>query len=135
MTNIEIIAAISAPIEKVWNLYTNPEHITHWNFASEDWHCPSATNDLKVGGKLSSRMEAKDGSMGFDFTGTYTEIHENELLAYTLEDGRHVKTTFTQNGEEIEVKTIFEAEDENSAEMQKQGWQAILNNFKKYAEA
>jgi uncharacterized protein YndB with AHSA1/START domain len=135
MVKIEITATLSQPIEKAWDAYTQPEHIVNWNFASDTWHCPKATNDVRVGGKLCARMEAKDGSMGFDFEGTYDEIKEHKLLSYQLEDGRSVQTTFTESNGQTEVTTVFDAEDENSAEMQKQGWQAILNNFKSYAES
>jgi len=133
-TAITIEAEIAAPIEKIWTYWTEPEHIKNWNFASDDWCTPSATNDLRVGGKFSSRMEAKDGSMGFDFGGTYTEVKENESIEYTLGDERKVEIKFIKAGDSCNVVETFEAEDENSIEMQKGGWQAILNNFKKYVE-
>lgn len=132
---ISIEIAVNAPVEKVWELWTKPEHMTKWNAASDDWHTPRAENDLRIGGKFSSRMEAKDGSMGFDFGGTYDEVKEHELIAYTLGDGREVRITFVPLGDATLVKEDFEAESENSREMQEGGWQSILNNFKKYVEA
>src|SRR5690606_33705096 len=133
---ITIETTINAPIEKVWACWTKPEHITKWNNASDDWHSPQAENDLRVGGKFITRMEAKDGSVGFDFGGTYDEVKEYELIAYTMDDNRKVKVTFSQhNDEETKVVETFDPEAENSIEMQRDGWQAILNNFKKYVEA
>ncbi|SIQ90087.1 SRPBCC family protein [Pontibacter lucknowensis] len=131
---ITIGASIQAPVEKVWQFWTEPQHITRWNNASEDWHTPRAENDLQVGGKFSSRMEAKDGSMGFDFNGTYTDVQEHKRIAYTLEDGRKVEIRFESEGEETRVTESFEADPSHSAEMQQTGWQAILDNFKKYVE-
>jgi uncharacterized protein YndB with AHSA1/START domain len=132
---ITIGATVSGNTKKVWEYWTKPEHITKWNFASDDWHCPKTENDLRVGGKLISRMEAKDGSFGFDFEAIYNEIIDHKKIAYTMTDGRQVVTFFkTQNGE-TNVSTTFEAENENPVEMQKDGWQAILNNFKKYVES
>ena len=132
---IAIEATVKAPVEKVWQLWTLPEHITKWNNASDDWHTPSAESDLRVGGKFVSRMEAKDGSFGFDFGGVYDEIKTNQLIAYTIGDGRKVKITFSADGGETKIVETFEAESINPVEMQKGGWQAILNNFKKYAES
>jgi uncharacterized protein YndB with AHSA1/START domain len=134
-TKITVESTINAPVEKVWKLWTLPEHITKWNYASDDWHTPKAENDLRVGGKFLSRMEAKDGSFGFDFGGVYDEVKTNELIAYTIGDGRKVKVIFTNQGNTTKVTETFEAESQNSIEMQKNGWQAILNNFKKYAES
>jgi uncharacterized protein YndB with AHSA1/START domain len=131
---ISIEVSIKAPVEKVWELWTKPEHITQWNAASDDWHTPRAENDLRTGGKFSSRMEAKDGSMGFDFGGTYDEVKDHELIAYTMDDGRKARITFVPLGNATLVKEDFEAESENSREMQENGWQSILNNFKKYVE-
>lgn len=132
---IIVQVTISAPIEKVWKLWTTPEHITKWNNASDDWHTPRAENDFRVGGKFLYRMEAKDGSFGFDFVGVYDEITRNEEIAYTIEDGRKVNVTFTKNNDaETKVVETFEAESTNSHEMQRVGWQAILDNFKKYVE-
>lgn len=133
-TKITIEATISEDIKKVWEYYTKPEHITNWNFASDDWRCPRAENDLTVGGKLLYRMEVKDGSFGFDFKAKYTEIVERNKIAYTITDGRKVITYFENLDNETKVSTTFDAENENSIEMQRVGWQAILNNFKKYVE-
>lgn len=134
-TIITIENTVNAPVEKVWKFWTLPEHVTQWNHASDDWHSPSGTNDLKVGGSFSFRMEAKDGSFGFDFGGVYDEVKKNELIAYTLGDGRKVKVKFTDTGNSTNVVETFEAEKTNPVEMQKGGWQAILDNFKKYTEA
>lgn len=134
-TIITVEATVNAPVEKVWNFWGDPEHIKKWNSASEDWHTPKAENDLRTGGKFSSRMEAKDGSFGFDFGGVYDEVKKHELIAYTLGDGRKVKVLFRQNGAATQVTETFEAENTNPVEMQKGGWQAILNNFKKYTES
>ncbi|MES2679035.1 MAG: SRPBCC family protein [Bacteroidota bacterium] len=134
-TTLTVEATVKAPVEKVWNFWSTPEHIMKWNSASDDWHTPKAENDLRVGGKFLSRMEAKDGSFGFDFGGVYDEVNTNKVIAYTMGDGRKVKNTFTANGNETKVVSTFEAETENSLEMQKGGWQAILDNFKKYTES
>lgn len=133
-TAITIEANIKAPIEKVWNYWNHPEDIKKWSHASDDWHTTKSENDLRVGGKFVSRMEAKDGSFGFDFGGVYDEIVNHKVIAYTLGDGRKVKITFTVNGNETKVVETFDPENENPVEMQRDGWQAILNNFKKYAE-
>ena len=132
---ITIEATIAADITKAWEYYNKPEHITQWNFAIDTWQCPSATNDLRVGGKLVSRMEAKDGSFGFDFEATYDEVVDHKRIVYTIADGRKVETDFTDLGGKTKIVTVFEAESENSVEIQKGGWQAILDNFKKYTEA
>jgi len=133
-TKLTVEATVNAPVEKVWNFWSAPEHIMQWNNASEDWHTPKAENDLRVGGKFLSRMEAKDGSFGFDFEGVYDEVTPNSIIAYTMSDGRKVRSTFTSSGNQTKVVSVFEAESENPLEMQKVGWQAILNNFKKYTE-
>lgn len=133
-TKITVEATVATSIEKAWEFYNNPEHITKWNFASDDWHCPKVENDIRVGGKLLSRMEAKDGSWGFDFEAIYDEVIPHQQITYTLGDGRKVTTTFTNSGTTITVTTTFDAEQENPVEMQQGGWQAILNNFKNYAE-
>ena len=133
-TKITVESTIKAPVEKVWRLWTTPEHITRWNSASEDWHTPRAENDLRVGGKFFSRMEARDGSFGFDFGGVYDEVKKNERISYTMGDDRKVVVDFSANGNETRVVETFEAETTNSIEMQKGGWQSILDNFKKYAE-
>lgn len=131
---ITVEATVNVPIEKTWKLWTTPEHIMQWNNASDDWHTPRAENDLRVGGKFHSRMEAKDGSFGFDFGGIYDEVETNKLIAYTMGDGRKVRVTFAVKGNQTVVKEIFEAEELNSIELQKNGWQVILDSFKKYAE-
>ena len=134
-TLITVQTKIKAPIDKVWNLWTTPEHITKWNFASDDWQTTFAINDLRSGGKFLSRMEAKDRSFGFDFSGVYDTVKLNEAIHYTLDDNRKVTIIFESTGSETNVIETFEAESDNSIEMQKDGWQAILNNFKKYTEA
>lgn len=133
-TKITVEATIKAPVEKVWKFWSGPEHIVKWSNASDDWHTPRAENDLRTGGKFLSRMEAKDGSMGFDFGGVYDAVKTNELIEYTMGDGRKVKINFTKNGNETKVVETFEAEDTNPIEMQRAGWQAIMDNFKNYAE-
>lgn len=131
---ITIQATIAADKKKVWDYYVNPTHIVNWNFASEDWCCPSAENDLKVGGKYKARMEAKDKSFGFDFEATYDEIVEGEKFTYTMPDNREVNVTFADVDGKTQLTIIFDAEKENSAEIQRAGWQSILNNFKSYVE-
>ena len=133
-TTITVKNTVNAPIEKIWSCWTKPEHIIKWNNASDDWHTPRAENDLRVGGKFLSRMEARDGSAGFDFGGVYDEVKTNELIAYTMDDGRKVKINFTSQGNTTKVVETFEAENENSIEIQQGGWQAILDSFKKYTE-
>jgi uncharacterized protein YndB with AHSA1/START domain len=132
---ITIETTISASPQKVWSYWTKPEHITKWNFATNDWQCPKASNDLKVGGKYSARMEAKDGSFGFDFEAIYDEVIEAKKITYTMGDGRKATTLFEDLSDKTKVTTVFDAENTNSEEMQKNGWQAILENFKKYSEA
>jgi uncharacterized protein YndB with AHSA1/START domain len=129
---IIVETTVQAPVEKVWEYWTEPTHITKWNTATEEWHTPYAENDLQVGGKFLSRMEAKDGSFGFDFGGVYDDVRINEGIAYTLEDGRKVTITFIRQGDETKVIETFDAENSNPIEMQEAGWQAILDNFKKY---
>lgn len=133
-TRVTVQAVIQAPVEKVWKYWTEPEHITKWNQASEDWHSPRAENDLRVGGKFVTRMEAKDGSMGFDFAGTYDVVKPHEEISYTMEDGRKVETTFTAQGDRTEVVQTFDAEETIPVEYQQAGWQAIMDNFKQYTE-
>ena len=131
---ITVRTNVNAPIEKVWRLWSSPEHITRWAAASDDWHTTKADNDLRAGGKYTSRMEAKDGSMGFDFGGTYDDVRENEHIGYTLDDGRKVTIDFTADGDKTGIVQTFDPEPQNPCEMQQGGWQAILDNFKKYAE-
>lgn len=133
-TKISIQATVHATTQKAWDCYTLPEHIIHWNFASPDWHCPAATADFSVGGKFSARMEAKDGSFGFDFEGIYSEIIFGEKLVYGLADGRQVAVSFTKLDDNTTVTVDFDAENENPIDMQRDGWQAILNNYKTYTE-
>lgn len=134
-TVITVENTINAPVTKVWEFWTKSEHIIKWCNASDDWHTPRAENDLKVGGKFASRMEAKDGSMGFDFGGVYDAVRTNEYIEYTLGDDRKVKINFSAQGNKTKVVESFEAENTHSIEMQQGGWQAILDNFKKYTEA
>ena len=134
-TPITVETIIKAPVEKVWNYFTSPEHIMQWNTASDDWFTPKAENDLRIGGRFNSRMEAKDGSFGFDFGGIYDDVKEHELIAYTMGDGRKVSVHFSSNGGNTKLVETFEAENTNPVEMQKGGWQAILDNFKKHVEA
>ena len=126
---------IDANPQKAWSFYNQPEHITQWNYASDEWCCPSAEVDLKPGGKMKSRMEAKDGSLGFDFEGVYDEVTEHQKVAYTLLDKRKVTTEFIEAEGQTKVVTTFDADKEAPIEMQQQGWQAILNNFKNYVES
>lgn len=132
--SVTIKTSIEAPIEKVWELWTMPEHIKNWNKATEDWQTTRAENDLRPGGKFVSRMEAKDGSMGFDFGGTYDMVDTDKLISYTLDDGRKVEIIFSSKGNITKVTESFEVEDTNPIELQEGGWQSILDNFKKYAE-
>lgn len=134
-TKITVQSTVATDKNKAWEYWTKPAHITKWNFADESWHCPSAENDLRVGGTYSARMEAKDGSFGFDFGAVYDEVIDGQKLTYTMGDGRQATTTFEDQGASTLVTTIFDAESQNSVEMQKFGWQAILNNYKKYAES
>ncbi len=132
--NLTVKALIKAPIEIVWEKWNLPRHIVRWNSASTDWHTTYSENNLQPGGKLISRMESKDGSMGFDFTGTYTDVEKYKKISYEIADGRLVEVEFKQNGDHTEVVEHFEAETTHSPEMQKAGWQAILDNFKRYVE-
>lgn len=132
---VTVETTVQAPVEKVWRYWTEPEHITKWNSASDDWHTPVAENDLRVGGKFHSRMEAKDGSFGFDFGGVYDEVRLNEFISYTLGDGRRVEITFINQGNETKIIESFDPETENPIELQKGGWQSILDNFNKYIES
>ncbi len=133
--HITVETNVQAPIEKVWDFWTSPDHITKWNSASEDWHTPWAKNDLRIGGKFSSRMEAKDGSFGFEFGGTYNEVEPNEVIAYTMDDGRVAKILFSTDGKQTTITETFQAETDNPVEMQQSGWQSILNSFKSYTES
>lgn len=132
--SITIKALISAPMETVWEYWTLPEHIKIWNTASDDWHTPHAENDLRAGGRFLSTMAAKDGSFSFDFSGVYDEVTGHQKIAYTLDDGRKVHVSFESVEGGILVTETFEPEGMNPIEMQQAGWQAILDNFKKYTE-
>ena|SRR5687768_17044244 len=131
---ITVQTVVNAPTAKVWEYWNTPEHITGWAFASDDWEAPAAENDLRVGGKFKTVMAAKDKSESFDFAGTYTALKEQKLIEYDMSDGRHVKVAFEQTPEGVKVTETFDPENENSEDLQRSGWQAILDNFKKYAE-
>jgi uncharacterized protein YndB with AHSA1/START domain len=132
---ITIQVIVSLPAEKVWKLWTTPEDIVKWNAASDDWHTTLAENDLRPGGNFKSRMEAKDGSTGFDFGGVYDKVSYPVEIFYTIGDGRKVKIFFNEAYGKTTIVQSFEAESIHSAEMQRNGWQSILNNFRKYAES
>jgi len=131
---ITVETLVDSEISAVWKAWNTPDDIQEWNTASEDWHTTSSSVDLEKGGKFTSRMEAKDGSMGFDFSGTYTKVVENRLIEYDLDDGRSVKVEFIEEEDGMKVIETFDAETENSPEMQREGWQAILNNFARFVE-
>jgi uncharacterized protein YndB with AHSA1/START domain len=132
---ITVQTTVKVSVEKTWESWTEPQHIIHWNFASDDWCCPSAANDLRVGGKLIARMEARDGSMGFDFEGEYIRVETFKLLEYRIGDGRMVTVEFVEDNHNTTVTEIFEAENIHSVEMQRAGWQSILDNFRNYTES
>ncbi len=134
-TPITVETTVKAPLAKVWECWTAPEHITKWNAASDDWHTTKATNDLRDGGMFTARMEAKDGSFGFDFGGTYSKVVPQTHLAYAMDDGRKVTVDFAEKDGQTRIVEAFDPEQENTPELQRQGWQAILDNFKAYAEA
>ena len=131
---VSIETEINAPLAKVWSAWVTPEDITAWNFATDKWHCPKADIELKVGGKFNYRMEAKDGSMGFDFEGIFTRVAPKESISYKLEDNRVVAVEFIETSKGVRVVETFDAENKNAAEQQRQGWQCILNNFKHHVE-
>ena len=135
MKKINIETIVNQSIEKVWKAYAEPEHIVNWNFASSDWHCPKAENNMEIGGEYWARMEAKDGSFGFDFKAIYTEITPYKSFAYKMEDDRKVAVFFHEKENATQIKIAFDAENQNPLEMQQAGWQAILDNFKQYAES
>ncbi|QQT25193.1 SRPBCC family protein [Sphingobacterium spiritivorum] len=132
---ITVETTVNAPVEIVWKAWNTPEDIMQWNAADPSWHCPSSQNDLRVNGKFSNRMEARDGSFGFDFEGTYQQVDLHEKISYTMSDGREVSTLFSGMGDTTTITTTFDAETENDPEFQKQGWQAIISNFTKYVES
>lgn len=131
---ITIEATVNAPVEKVWKTWSTPSDITKWCSPSDDWHAPKADNDLRAGGAFTTRMEAKDGSIGFDWGGVYDEVETNKVIAYTMSDGRKCRITFTADGSNTKIVETFDPENQNPLDMQRDGWQAILNSFKKYAE-
>jgi uncharacterized protein YndB with AHSA1/START domain len=133
-TAVTVETTVNAPIEKVWASWNEPQHITRWAFASDDWHVPKSENDLRTGGKFSTTMAAKDGSFSFDFGGVYTNVETNKLIEYTMSDERKVRVVFSADGNETKVSETFDTESTHSVEMQRAGWQAILDNFKKYTE-
>lgn len=133
--NITIDTVVKSDLETVWKAWNTPEDITQWNAASDDWHTTESTVDLREGGRFSSRMEAKDGSVGFDFEGTYTRILPHELIEFSMSDGRKVELRFTETAAGVHVRETFEAESENEPDVQRQGWQAILDRFAGYVEA
>jgi uncharacterized protein YndB with AHSA1/START domain len=132
--SVTIETTVNAPVEKVYELWNAPEHIIQWCTPGPDWHTPRVTNDLRVGGTYLARMEAKDGSMGFDLPATYDEVVPNEHIAYTMGDGRKVVIDYTEEGDQTRIVETFDAEDQHPVDFQRAGWQAILDNFKKYAE-
>ncbi len=134
MELITVESTIEAPIDMVWDFWTKPEHVMHWNFASNDWHCPNANSDFNIGGEFHYIMAAKDGSVEFDFCGTFTKIIDKTFIEIFLEDGRELNIQFESEGNVTKIIETFEPEEVNSIELQKQGWQAILNNFKLYVE-
>ncbi len=131
---ITVERTVDADLDAVWNAWNNPEDIKQWNSAQDDWHTTKSTVDLREGGTFLSRMEAKDGSAGFDFEGTYTRVVPRERIAYEMSDGREVDVEFVERPEGVHVKEVFDAETENSPEMQRHGWQSILDNFARYVE-
>ena len=132
---ITINATVNAPIEKVWKAWNTPANIMQWNTADPGWHCPASENNLVVGGKFKNRMEARDGSFGFDFEGVYDKVDLHKEISYTMPDGRKATTLFTDQNDKTKIETTFDAESENDPEFQKQGWQAIMDNFVKYVES
>lgn len=134
-TSITVEAIVKAPLEKVWKFWTEPKHITQWNNASDDWHAPYADNDLRENGKFKTTMAAKDGNESFDFEGVYTNVQLHKIIEYTMTDGRKVSIVFSGSVNETKVSETFEAEEQNSIELQRVGWQSILDNFKKYTES
>ncbi len=135
VTRITVEAKVNAPVANVWKAWNTPSDIMQWNTADPSWHSPSSENDLRVGGKFKNRMEAKDGSFGFDFEGIYDQVELHKEITYTMPDGRRATTLFTSQNGNTHIETTFDAETENDPEFQKQGWQAILDNFVKHVES
>ena len=134
-TKITVQVIVNTKMKKAWDGWNNPKHIVNWCFASPDWHCPKAENDLQPGGNFVTRMEAKDGSFGFDFGGVYQEVENQKFISYIMDDGRAVSIEFSETADGILIRETFEAEDSNPIEMQRDGWQAIMNNYKTYTES
>jgi len=134
-TSITVETTVNASLEKAWKYFSEPKHVTQWCHASDDWHAPYAENDLRTGGKFKTTMAAKDGSTSFDFEGIYSNVQENKIIEYALEDGRKVKITFAKQGDKTVVSETFDPENINSIELQRGGWQAILDNYRKHTEA
>jgi uncharacterized protein YndB with AHSA1/START domain len=132
---ITIETVVNASLARVWEAWNTPEDIKRWNAAQDDWHTTQSSVDLREGGRFMSRMEAKDGSMGFDFEGTYTRVVPQRAIEYRMGDGREVQTEFVEQADGVLVRSTFDTESENPAEMQRAGWQAILDNFRRYAES
>lgn len=132
---ITVETTVKAPVEKVWKYWSEPAHIMNWCSASDDWHAPAATNDLRAGGKFSTTMAAKDGSFSFDFAGIYDQVTDHQYISYSMGDGRTVKITFKGEGNTTKIVETFDPEEVNTRELQQGGWQAILDNFRKYTEA
>lgn len=135
LTKITVEATADAPVAKVWKAWNTPSDIIQWNTPDPSWHTPSSENDLRVGGKFKNRMEAKDGSFGFDFEGVYDTVEPHREITYTMGDGRQATTLFTEQDGKTHIATTFDPETENEPEFQKQGWQSILNSFIKYVES
>ncbi len=133
-TKITVKTTVHASLEKAWECFTAPEHVTQWNAASDDWHCPAATNDLRTGGSFKYTMAARDGSVSFDFEGQYTEVVDHQRIAYVLADDRRIEVLFEADGDAVHITETFDPENENPPEMQKEGWQAILDNYKKHTK-
>jgi uncharacterized protein YndB with AHSA1/START domain len=133
-SSITVEATINVPIERVWQTWNEPEHIVKWAFASDDWEAPASENDLRTGGKFKTVMAAKDKSASFDFGGTYTAVKDHELIEYDMDDGRHVKVVFAEVPDGVKITETFDPEQENPEEMQRGGWQSILDNYKRYTE-
>ena len=132
---ITVSAQVNTTIKTAWKAWTDPKHICNWNYASDDWHCPKSSNDLRKGGKFSSTMASKEGKISFDFEGVYSKVIEHKLVEYAMSDGRKVRVQFEEIGNQVKVTETFDPEQENSEELQRSGWQAILNNYKKLAES
>jgi uncharacterized protein YndB with AHSA1/START domain len=133
-SSITVEAIINAPIERVWQTWNEPEYVVKWAFASDDWEAPASENDLRTGGKFKTVMAAKDKSASFDFGGTYTAVKDHELIEYDMDDGRHVKVVFAEVPDGVKITETFDPEQENPEEMQRGGWQSILDNYKRYTE-